>query len=216
MDKEAKRAESIDLVDKSDNAVLFVNKLMKEATSQVLPISLKYFFYPALRPGWSILQDVDPCVGPRAAASILKALMQLGIVKEEQVLTGILVPVVEHQLPFAIVDPCESESDSDEGESDDENSVTDERSRKKNNSEDDEGESEKEKENTMGDEEVEALKWKVDSSTYAAPTIPMAQYEKIILDGYLHAPIGIVLLDHRLQPDAFGRVGFEATAIVLH
>ena len=44
----------------------------------------------------------------------------------------------------------------------------------------------------MVEEEVEALKWKTDSSFYAAPTIPIAQYEQIILDGYLHAPIGIV------------------------
>ena len=44
----------------------------------------------------------------------------------------------------------------------------------------------------MVEEEVEALRWKIDSSSYAAPTISIAQYEQIILDGYLHAPIEIV------------------------
>ena len=44
----------------------------------------------------------------------------------------------------------------------------------------------------MVEEEVEALRWKIDSSSYAASTIPIAQYEQIILDGYLHAPIEIV------------------------
>ena len=147
LDKEAKRAELIGLVDKSDNAVLFINKLMKEATSQVLPIALKYFSYPALRPGWSTLQVVDPHVGPGAAASRLKALMQLGIVKEEQILYRVLVPVEAHQLPFAAVIPCESdsESDSDDGKSEDENSVIDEGSSQKEHGGDDEGESEKEK-----------------------------------------------------------------------
>ena len=141
MDKEAKRAEVIGLVDKSDNAVPFINKLMKEATSQVLLIALKYFFYLALRPGWSILQVVDPHEGPGAAASILKALMQLGIVKEEQILYRVLVPVEAHQLPFAAVIPCESdsESDSDDGKSDDENSVIDEGSSQKEHGDDDEG-----------------------------------------------------------------------------
>ena len=159
-------------------------------------VALKYFFYPALRPGWSILQVVDPHVGPGAAASILKALMQLGIVKEEQILHRVLIPIVEHLLPFAEVIPCESESDSesesDDVKSDDENLVTDEGSRQKKHGDNDEGESEKEKQNNVVEEEVEALKWKIDSSSYAAPTIPTAQYEQIILDGYLHAPIEIV------------------------
>ena len=44
----------------------------------------------------------------------------------------------------------------------------------------------------MVNEEVEGSKWKVDSHFYAAPTIPMAQYEKLILDGFLHAPIDII------------------------
>ena len=44
----------------------------------------------------------------------------------------------------------------------------------------------------MVDEEVEALKWRVDSSTDAASTIPMAQNEKITLDDRLHAPIEII------------------------
>ena len=68
--------------------------------------------------------------------TILKALMLLGIVKEEQILYRVLIPVAEHLLPFAEVIPCESESDSDsesdDGKSDDENSVTDEGSREKN------------------------------------------------------------------------------------
>ena len=195
LDKEAKRAEAIDLVDKKENAVLFINNLMKEATSQVLPIALKYSFYPALRPGWSILQVVDPHVGPRAASAILKALTLLGIIEKEQVLDEVLVPVVEDELPFTDVDPCGSESDSDDGESDEEKSITDERYDDGNIdgfNDDDKGESEKRKETTVVDEEVEGLKWKVNSTVYAAPTIPMAQYEKLILDGFLQAPIDII------------------------
>ena len=182
MNKEAKRAEAIDLVDKKENAVLFINNLMKEATSQVLPIALKYFFNPALCPGWSILQVVDPHLGPRAASAILKALTLLGIIEKEQVLDEGLVPVVEDELPFTVVDPCESESDSDDGESDEEKSITDEIYSDENIDgfdDDDKGES-------------EGLKWKVDSTVYAAPTIPMAQNENFILDGFLQAPIDII------------------------
>jgi hypothetical protein len=72
MQKEAERAKSLV---QSDNGIITIfNSLMVKGTLNVLMIILKYFFYPGLRPGWSILQVVDPYVESHAATAILTTL----------------------------------------------------------------------------------------------------------------------------------------------
>lgn len=72
MKKEAERAKS--LVESENEIITFFNSLMVKGTLNVLSITLKYFFYPGLRPGWSILQVVDPYVEAHAATVILTTL----------------------------------------------------------------------------------------------------------------------------------------------
>jgi hypothetical protein len=71
MQKEAERSKS--LVESENEIITFFNSLMVNGTLNVLSITLKYF-YPGLRPGWSILQVVDPYVEPHAATAILTTL----------------------------------------------------------------------------------------------------------------------------------------------
>ena len=56
---------------------LFFDAKMKEGTSGMMETTMKYFLHPGLRIGWSLLQVVDPYVGPKAAAAILCALRTL-------------------------------------------------------------------------------------------------------------------------------------------
>ena len=49
----------------------------------MMAITLKYFITPSLRIGWSILQVVDPHVGPVAAAAILIVLRKMGYISND-------------------------------------------------------------------------------------------------------------------------------------
>ena len=51
LDKEAKRANDLGLVGSENEVMKFFTDLMKNGTSSVLQIALKYLFYPGLRPG---------------------------------------------------------------------------------------------------------------------------------------------------------------------
>ena len=65
---------------------------MNDGCKEIMDIVAKYFYLPGLRLGWSILQVVDPTVGPHAAGAILCVLRKLGLinldlqVKDEQLL----------------------------------------------------------------------------------------------------------------------------------
>jgi hypothetical protein len=152
MEKEAKRAEDIKLVDCKEEVTDFFNGLMKKGTSNVLNVTLKYFFRPGLRPGWCILQVVDPYVGPRAATAILIALIKLGLIELERYLRS----------DNASID--NEDNDHDTGM--------------------------KRDGNDDGSEQLNEINdWTVDSSTHAAPTVTMDKYEKLIIAGFINAPL---------------------------
>lgn len=53
LEKEAKRARDLGLVESQEEVIEFFDNLMKKGTLSVMSIALKYFFFPGLRPAWS-------------------------------------------------------------------------------------------------------------------------------------------------------------------
>lgn len=167
LDSEAQRAEDLELVSNKDEVTAYFNDLMSKGTCNVLKMALKYFFYPGLRPGWSILQVVDPFVGPKAAGAILSALTILGNIAPED----IPAPVAHVDNPVVADD---NGSDIDESDIDDD---------------DDDVYNDSGQINGIMMTDVE---WTIESTTHAAPTVLMSEYEKIITDGFLDAPREVI------------------------
>jgi hypothetical protein len=163
MYREAKRAEDLKLVKSKDEVVTFFNDLMVKGTSDVMKITLKYFFHPGLRPGWVLLQVLDPYVGPRAAKSILKALKNLG-----------LIDIMREERDDQNEAPLTSSADNTE-----ENEVDN------SSDEDEDGDIDSDKEYVDNEPGENIVEWTTNSETHAAPTVTMAQYENIIVDGFM-------------------------------
>lgn len=80
---ETSRAKALGLIDDEKVMVDYFDAQMKMGTEPMMEVTKKYFIIPGLRIGWSILQVVDPYVGPAAAAAILCALRKLGHINED-------------------------------------------------------------------------------------------------------------------------------------
>ena len=89
---EATRALSLGLIEDENIFLEFFNNLMIEGCKGMMEMTSKYFYQPGLRLGWSLLQVVDPYVGPNAAGAILCVLRKMNLInidpsiKDEQLL----------------------------------------------------------------------------------------------------------------------------------
>ena len=190
MDKEALRAKKLGLVQTEKEVTDFFNKMIKEGTSNVMSVALKYFFFPALRPGWCILQVVDPYIGPRAASAILVALRKLGLVEfDSNIADETLLTPLEHEFATVTHDDSGTDEDGSDIDGEDEDGREEENKR-----EDDEcvmAKRSKRPKRNKRESNLDSVTntWTIESQTHAAPTIPMAQYEKIIMDGFIDAPV---------------------------
>ena len=61
----------------------YFNNLIDEKTLPMITVTLKCFGKALLTLGWSLLQVVDPSIGPRAAAAIVRTLDFLKIINLE-------------------------------------------------------------------------------------------------------------------------------------
>jgi hypothetical protein len=172
LSKEAKRAVDLKLVGSENEVVEFFNQLMKRGTSSVMAVALKYFFYPGLRPAWSILQVVDPFVGPTAASALLSSLKSLGLIEYDSVVSDEEVPGHVFETPM-VIDEEDSERDDISSETDDDS----ESDTLEGNTRQDAGQDEQE---TV----VADVVWAIDSISHAAPSVTMQQYERAIKDGF--------------------------------
>ena len=68
---------------------------MKVGCKAMMEMTSKYYYQPGLRLGWSLLQVVDPYVGPHAAGAILSVLRKMNLInldpsiKDEQLLVDL-------------------------------------------------------------------------------------------------------------------------------
>ena len=180
LQREAERAEVLELVRNKEEVINFFDSLMKKGTSTIMSLALKYFFYPGLRPAWSILQVVDPYVGSAAATAILSALKSLKIIDVDTHENPVEVPHYSNDTRMVI----------DERNIDGEDEHTD------SSTDDDEGSnaSETDGEQALNDMipqvgEASDTCWSTGSKTHAARTVVMSEYGKIIKDGFLNAPL---------------------------
>lgn len=77
---EAKRAVVIGLTETEETIINYFNELVVDGCKSMMSVVSKYFFEPSLRLGWSLLQIVDPVLGPHAAAAILCVLRKVGLI----------------------------------------------------------------------------------------------------------------------------------------
>jgi hypothetical protein len=82
---ESIRAKKLGLIIDENEMQEYFEKQIKKGTDPMMAITLKYFITPSLRIGWSILQVVEPHVGPAAAAAILTVLRRLGYISSDDV-----------------------------------------------------------------------------------------------------------------------------------
>ena len=177
LNKEAKRAKDLGLVGSENEVIKFFNDLMKNGTSSVLQIALKYFFYPGQRPGWVLLQVIDPYVGPLAAAAILLALKRLDLIDIDLAVLE-EIDVIPIAVTIPTVDQVGSEYDQEGSEDEQYNSDSEERA---SNTIDERG---LEFNAVRSEREIEAVTaWTVESKTHAAPGITMAEYRRLIISG---------------------------------
>lgn len=80
---ESIRAKNLGLITEESEMQEFFDIEIKKGTDPMMAITLKYFITPSLRIGWSILQVIDPHVGPAAAGAILVVLRKLGYVSSD-------------------------------------------------------------------------------------------------------------------------------------
>jgi hypothetical protein len=148
-------------------------------TSDVMKITLKYFFYPGLRPGWILLQVLDPYIGPRAAKSILKELRKLRLIDNLREVRNDHNVVPQTTLLIDNIEENEVSNSTDEDEDADIDS---------------------DKEYVDNAQEENIVEWTIDSETHAAPTVTMAEYENIVVDRFMNTPLKTV----RGLVDAYG------------
>ena len=92
---EATRAMSLGLIENENTLLDYFNDLMKEGCKGMMEMTSKYYYQPGLRLGWSLLQVVDPYVGPHAAGAILSVLRKMNLInldlsiKDEQLLVDL-------------------------------------------------------------------------------------------------------------------------------
>ena len=82
---------------------------IKEGTKSMLEMTLKYFLYPGLKLGWSILQVVDPYVGPKAAFAILSALKSLYSADHD--FTSLEVDLLEEEYTGPVLESWRTDSE---------------------------------------------------------------------------------------------------------
>lgn len=58
----------------------YLNGILEDGCEDMMSVVSKYFFLPGLRLGWSLLQAVDPFIGPAAAGAILCVLTKMGLI----------------------------------------------------------------------------------------------------------------------------------------
>ena len=159
--KEASRAVKLALTDKEEIMINYFDNLVKDGCKDMMKVVSKYFFLPSLRLGWSLLQVVDPFVGPHAAAAILCVLRKKGLIN--------LDPSVTDEQLLAQKQVVEQANSQNKNESKSEN----------------ENESESENKNEKN------KKWSVCSESEAFPGVAMQEYENMIMDSFSNASEGV-------------------------
>ena len=182
---EAKRAVGLNLIGDEDELITYFKNIMNDGCKEIMDIVAKYFYLPGLRLGWSILQVVDPTVGPHAAGAILCVLRKLGLIN--------LDPQIKDEKLLVTEDKNNNNSnDIDNNNLDDINYNTDIDDNSNtynkivdniNNVDDNDG--------IDNNNNVVKDLWTIDSTTHAFPNVTMKSYQESIMDSFLNAEAGV-------------------------